>query len=249
MGRIAWKVGELARQTGISVRTLHHYDELGLLKPSRRTEAGYRLYTECDVGRLQRIVSLRSLGFSLEEIRHCLDSPDFSPRRVVNLHISALRERIEVQRRLCDRLEAIAMRLSSMEKVPVEEFVRTIEEIKMAERLERYYTPEQLEELDARRRELGAEGMRRAEQEWAELIENVRTEMQKGTDPSDERVQGYARRWMELVRSFTGGNPGIEKALNQMWHQETTIQSLDTAEMRRMMEYIMQANAASKQRP
>ncbi len=141
------------------------------------------------------------------------------------------------------------MRLSSTEEVPVEEFVHAIEEIKMAERLERYYTPEQLEELDARRRELGEEGMRRAEQEWAELIENVRTEMQKGTDPSDERVQGYARQWMGLVRSFTGGNPGIEKALNTMWHEETTIQGLETSQMRRMMEYIMRAHAAAELRP
>jgi len=71
----ALKVGELARRTGLTVRALHHYDEIGLLRPSLRTEAGHRLYSEGDVARLQRVLSLRQLGFSLEEVRDCLDRP------------------------------------------------------------------------------------------------------------------------------------------------------------------------------
>ena len=59
------KVGKLAKQTGVSIRTLHHYDEIGLLKPSHRTEAGHRLYTPGDIARLQQIKSLQHLGFSL----------------------------------------------------------------------------------------------------------------------------------------------------------------------------------------
>ena len=104
----ALKVGELARRTGLTVRTLHHYDEIGLLKPSLHTEAGYRLYTAGDVARLQQVLSLRQLGFSLEEIRDCLDRPGFSPLEVIRLHVARLREQIELQRRLCERLEALA---------------------------------------------------------------------------------------------------------------------------------------------
>ena len=78
----ALKVGELARRTGLTVRTLHHYDEIGLLRPSLHTEAGYRLYTPRDVARLQQVLSLRALGFSLEETRACLDGADFSPTRL-----------------------------------------------------------------------------------------------------------------------------------------------------------------------
>lgn len=74
----AMKVGELAKKTGVSVRTLHYYDEIGLLEPSCHTEAGYRLYTTSDIVRLQQIKSLQQLGFSLEEIRECLERPDFS---------------------------------------------------------------------------------------------------------------------------------------------------------------------------
>lgn len=68
-----WQIGDLAKQTGLSVRALRHYDELGLLRPSERSEAGYRLYAEADVRRLYRIVALRQLDFPLEEIASLLD--------------------------------------------------------------------------------------------------------------------------------------------------------------------------------
>src|SRR2546427_12173407 len=103
----ALKVGELAKRTGLTIRTLHHYDEIGLLKPSLHSESGHRLYTAGDVARLQQIVSLRQLGFSLEEVRGCLDGPGFSPLEVIRLHAARLRERIELQRQLCERVRAL----------------------------------------------------------------------------------------------------------------------------------------------
>src|SRR5437899_1165849 len=104
----ALKVGELARRTGLTIRTLHHYDDIGLLKPSLHTEAGHRLYAAGDVARLQQVLSLRQLGFSLEQVRDCLDRPGFSPLEVIGLHVARLREQIELQRKLCERLEAVA---------------------------------------------------------------------------------------------------------------------------------------------
>src|SRR5947208_6629094 len=101
----ALKVGELARRTGLTVRTLHHYDDIGLLKPSGHTEAGHRLYTAGDVARLQQVISLRHLGFSLEEVRACLDGPGFSPLEVIDLHRARLREQMDWQRQLAERLD------------------------------------------------------------------------------------------------------------------------------------------------
>src|SRR5579864_8327632 len=98
----ALKVGELARRTGLTIRTLHHYDAIGLVRPSLRTESGHRLYTAADVARLQQVLSLRQLGFSLEEVRACLGRPDFSPQRVVELHLARLREQIARQQQLCE---------------------------------------------------------------------------------------------------------------------------------------------------
>src|SRR3712207_3397407 len=213
----AWKVGELARQSGLSVRTLHYYDEIGLLSPSRRTDAGHRLYTAGDIVRLQQIKSLQHLGFTLREVRDCLDRPDFPLGRVIQLHLSRLKERIELQRRLCELLENVAARLGSEEGVSSAEFVNTVMEvIEMSERLNKYYTPEQLEYLEERGREVGEERIRQAEAEWAALMEQVRAEMEAGTDPSNERVQALARRWMGLVREFTGGDPGGGRSLEDL---------------------------------
>src|ERR1700730_3349752 len=130
------KVGELAKRTGLTIRTLHHYDEIGLLKPSLHTESGHRLYTAGDVARLQQVLSLRQLGFSLEEARDCLDRPGFSPLEVIGLHVARLREQIELQRRLCERLEAIAALFRTAGEVSADEFLQTIEVMTMIE-----YTP------------------------------------------------------------------------------------------------------------
>jgi DNA-binding transcriptional MerR regulator len=237
------KVGELARQTGLSVRTLHHYDALGLLAPSARTAAGHRLYAAADVARLQQVQSLKQLGFSLEEIRDCLDRPEFAPGRVVERHLARLREQIELQQRLCRRLEALAERFRAAGEIPVAEFLQTIEVMTM---LEKYYTPEQLEWLRQRGEQLGEERIRQVEAEWPELMAQVRAEMEKGTDPASESVQRLARRWRELVREFTGGNPGIEQSLSALYRQEPTVAGLDTQGMRPLMEYVSKALAAKR---
>jgi DNA-binding transcriptional MerR regulator len=233
-----WKVGELAERTGLTVRTLHHYDAIGLLKPSRRTRAGHRLYGEADVARLQQIQSLRRLGFGLEQIRGVLAGPEMEPARVVELHLARVREQIVSQQRLCDRLERIASQLRAAEGVSADDFLRTIEVMTM---FDRYYTPEQLHELSQRRAELGDARIREVETEWPKLMDEVRAEMEAGTDPADERVQALARRWQALIREFTGGNPGIERSLGSMYRQESSVAGMDMAAMRPIMEYIGRA--------
>src|SRR5437660_9196702 len=131
MRQPALKVGELARRTGLTVRTLHHYDEIGLLRPSLHTESGHRLYAEADVARLQRIVSLRQLGFSLEEVRDCLDAPGFAPLRVIELHLARLREQTALRQQLCGRLEALANRLRAAGEVSADEFIEVIDGMTM----------------------------------------------------------------------------------------------------------------------
>ncbi len=87
----AWKGGDLAERTGLSVHTLHHYDEVWLLPPSGRTDSGHRLYSVGDVLHLQQIRSLRALGFGLEQIREFLEKPDFSVREAIELHVLGLK--------------------------------------------------------------------------------------------------------------------------------------------------------------
>ncbi len=238
-----WKIGELARRTGLTVRTLHHYDEIGLLSPSYRTGSGHRLYTADDITRLQMIVSLRQLGLSLREVGDWLSRPDTSARGVIELHLARLREQIDAQQTLYRRLEAIAERLRTAEEVSAEDFLTMMEMIAM---YDKYYTEEQRQQLEERARQLGPEAIRAAEAEWPELIARVRAEMQKGTDPASETVQALARRWQELVQSFTGGDPGITQSLKTMYQQEPAARErtgLDPG----IFAYVNRAMAAAKE--
>lgn len=182
-----------------------------------------------------------------------MESRSFSPGRVIGLHIARLKERMELERRLCERLEAVAARLERPEgehdEISVEGFVETVMGVtEMSERIEKYYTPEQREQLERRRQEVGEERIQEVQAEWPELMEKVGAEMEAGTDPADERVQELARRWMALVREFTGGDAGIHRSLGNMWEGEETLTGIDTAHMREMMSYISRANAASERR-
>ncbi len=245
--KATWKVGDLARRTGLSVRTLRYYEELGLLSPSRRTAGGHRLYSAGDVVQLQRIKSLRALGLTLREVGSFLDGPEMPLERVIELQLGRLRERIELQRRLCDRLEAVAARLRAGVEVSSERFVDTVMEvIEMSEKFEKYYTPEQLRYLKQRREEVGEERIREVEAEWPRLMQEVRAEMEAGTDPSDERVQALAARWMGLVREFTGGDAGIHRSLHDLWQQEDNVYGIDARGSRELGAYVSQALASGE---
>ncbi|MEV7803128.1 MerR family transcriptional regulator [Microbispora sp. NPDC088329] len=98
---MGYSVGQVARFAGITVRTLHHYDEIGLLTPGERSAAGYRRYTEPDLERLQQVLFYRELGFSLEEIAAILDDPGADP-------MTHLRHQHELLRRRIGRLEEMA---------------------------------------------------------------------------------------------------------------------------------------------
>src|SRR5262249_22392030 len=160
-----WKVGELAARTGLTVRTLHHYDAIGLLSPSGRTDSvhgsGHRLYTSADVARLQQVVSLKQLGFSLEQVREYVGRGDYDPRHVVRMHLARVRGQAAELKRLEARLTALADALEKAEVVSADEFLSTIEEMTM---IEKYYTAEQMEYLRNRREQPGEAGEERIQQ-------------------------------------------------------------------------------------
>jgi DNA-binding transcriptional MerR regulator len=237
------RVGELAKRTGLTVRTLRYYDEIGLLSPPRLPGSDYRQYGESEIRRLQQIASLRQLGFSLDEIREILTRPETSVRQVIEMHLTRLNEQITLMEQLRWRLSAIDRGLKGNGSVTAEEFLDTLE---VMNRMEKYYTPEQLATLKARAEEIGDEHIREVEAEWPVLIAQVQAEYDAGTDPADPKVQALAQRWMELVREFTGGDPGITNSVNRMWQEETDIQGTETAPVRALMDYVGQAIKAGQ---
>jgi len=127
----AWKVGALARATGLTVRALHHYDSIGLLSPSLRTAAGHRLYTAGDVARLYRISLLRRLGFPLRQITSVLGDPEWQLAAAVRQHLRHTQERAAIAARLCTRLAGMAEELDRHDHPSAEQLFAALEEMAM----------------------------------------------------------------------------------------------------------------------
>lgn len=238
----ALKIGELAEATGISVRTLHWYEEIGLLRPARRTSAGHRLYSDTELLRLQQILSLRALGLSLDEIGALLAQPDATPLDAIERHLARAREELAEKERLIRRLEALSSALREAKRISTEELLHTIEVTVM---FEKYYSKEQLEKLAERRRALGEETIKAAEAEWPTLIEKMTAAMEANVDPADASLQPIADRWMELVNAFTGGDPGIRSSLEKMYKEEPAMQQR-TGVNPELMAYVGRVLAARK---
>jgi DNA-binding transcriptional MerR regulator len=211
------KIGELAERTGLTVRTLRHYDEIGLLQPSARTGAGHRLYSGEDVRRLYRIVALKHLGMPLAEISDLLDRAGADPRPIVRKHLERLEQLLALQGRLRDRLNVILDELEGTQQPSADDFIEALE---VMAQMDKYYTPEQLAQLEERRREMGDEAIQKSQQDWADLIAEAEAERAKGTDPSDPKVQAIAARWKALIEAFTGGDPGISSSLQKMYQDQ-----------------------------
>lgn len=210
---------EFAARAGVTVRTLHHYDRLGLLRPSRYTAAGYRLYSERDMARLQQIATLKFIGLPLKQIkevldRHTLDLP--ATLRLQRRIIEEKRRQMDMAMRAIERAESM---LVSTSEVDWEAFKQIIEVMNMQNDMEwmkKYYTEEQLADL-ARRG--SPEVLERAQRDWANLIKEVEAAL--GEDPASERAQALATRWSELIEQFTGGDPGIEENLRRLYADQS----------------------------
>ena len=126
-----WKVGALAGATGLTVRTLHHYDQIGLLRPSARLAGGHRLYDATDLARLYRIIRLRQLGFPLSQVAEVLAEPEWQLAPAIERHLAEARRRAAMTTRLAARLAAMAAELARHDDPSPEELFSTVEEMIM----------------------------------------------------------------------------------------------------------------------
>ena len=111
--------------------------------------------------------------------------------------------------------------------------------------IEKYYTPEQLEELKQRYEAVGPERVRQVEAEWPALMAEMRAALERGDDPASPAVQELARRWQGLIDEFTGGNPGIAQSLNRMYQQEPGVAAQHGGDPK-LFEYVGKALAAAQ---
>lgn len=199
-------VGELARRTGLTVRSLHHYHHIGLLHPSARSDAGYRLYTAEDVERLYRIIALRRLGLSLTDIGITLSNPETSLRALIDKQIEMLELTMARDRRLHQHLCGVRDALAAGQSPDPSQWIDTMELMTM---YEKHFSPEELKQLplyhnpDAR-------------SEWSALVSTVQAAIDRGAKPGDADVDVLAFRWMHMIARDTGDNPDFLMRLHAM---------------------------------
>jgi DNA-binding transcriptional MerR regulator len=240
---------QFAELAGVTVRTLHHYDRLGLLK-ARRTEAGYRMYRESDLERLEQIVALKFVGLPLKRIKTLLD------RDHLELAEALPRQRLvlEAKRKLIDRaIHAIRdaeRTIANGQRPDAAVLKKIIEVIEMqddAKWSEKYYSEEALEKL--KQREWTPEMQAETTKKWNDLFREVEASIEE--DPAGEKAQALAGRWGALIQGFTQGDPEVTKGLNNVWKNPSGLPAETQADMKPYMnpkvhEFIQKAFAAGK---
>lgn len=200
MGRF-YRVGEVATLTRISVRTLHHYDRIGLLRPEAHSDAGYRLYGEADLLRLQQVLTLRYLGFPLKRIGELLARPGFDLVASLGIQRQALRDRIAELERIEGAIGAMIERRTATGDWAWELVIEASGAVgdglaHGGDEMDRLYTPEQLERMARLYAAVPKEEMAAIEAGWTTLLAEVRAN--HDLDPTDPRAIALADRWDAL---------------------------------------------------
>lgn len=210
----AWKVGEVAELTGLTVRTLRYYDQIGLFSPSRQTASGHRQYTKEDLERLQPILSLKQLGLSLKEIQSTLNHEKKETAvSIIQAQIKRVQHEISVSQRLLEELETALLAARHHRARPVEDILNLLEAFKLNQN--KYFSEQQLTDMRKTYEKTDARQMARLEEEFKHLIEQIRQEQIKGMSPASPNVQKLARQWNEIVNSFSGNDSEIRKQAEQ----------------------------------
>ncbi len=201
-----WKVGELSKLTGLTIRTLHHYDEIGLLRPTFRTDTGHRLYTEEDIIKLQQIMSMKELDFSLEEIKDAFENPEYNPKEVIEMQLQKLDKEIKLKEQLKNQLQELWEVFHCWQKPNLEQFIRSIELIKAQKE---YFTQEQINRMKMHYDKLNNLEAHDIANSWSQIISSLQSEMEHGTSVDNPRVMELAERWKQGMDFFSGGDNGI----------------------------------------
>jgi DNA-binding transcriptional MerR regulator len=230
------KIGELGKHTGLTVRALHHYDAIGLLTPSARSDAGYRLYNRTDIARLHHVQALRKFGLSLAEIGAYLARPDLPLATVVARQIAMLTRQIDQANALRARLSDLHQQLAQGQEPELAEWLTTLELMTM---YDKYFSQDELKQLPLYN---AADAVKA---EWTALVESVRALMESGIGPDHPQAQALANQWMTMVVRDTAANPVLFAKLNTMHEQEPLIQD-QTGITPELMQFVIAASGQHK---
>lgn len=221
------KVGELARRTGLTVRTLHHYDEVGLLRPSDRSDAGYRLYSQADVQRLHGIQTMRQMGLALSDISDLLAGDGVAPERIIGQQIRALDQQIAQASELRGRLTMLRDGLMAGAEPNMGNW---LEALALMTTYGKYFSSAELKQIFT--------NWSLIEADWLVVKDLVRSAMDRQLPPDAPEVQALAYRWMALMLHWMGGDLDLLERWGHMFRTEPTTQGRHHAPPGEMIEYV-----------
>lgn len=232
-----YTTSQFAQKAAVTPRTLRFYDKVGLLSPSERTEAGHRLYSDEDLRNLQQILAFKFLGFSLDEIKVCLQThPERlqktlatqkammqEKRRQINAILQALEEaenslhsgQGEIETTILHVIQAMHM---GQNKAWINKYLSEEQQQKMAELSKQAYNQEAIQKIAEWGKNWTEEDQQRANQQWEAIFTELRRLVAVGADPTGPEGQALAQRQIELVSQFTRGDANVEAGLKQWWN-------------------------------
>lgn len=215
-----WYVKQLSKLTKVSVRTLHHYDQIGLLKPSIRLENGYRLYSETDLLKLQLIIALKFFGFTLSQIQRLLKN-----EAAILTHFQAqsrfLKEKAERLSEASKALERLVAETDLNKSIPWETVLELIEVYTMTQQLEKTWAGKVLSPDELKEYATFEQGLKTRftlteksafEQNWANLVNKIKNNLDK--DPMSDFGTSIGKECMELINGLYGKkHAGLRRAI------------------------------------
>lgn len=233
----------MARASGLTVRTLRHYDEIGLVSAGERTASGHRRYTEADLMRLYRVRALRGLGLSLEQIAAVLHGPAADNLTTLrDLLTEQLRELTAHAKRITRLRKEIGGLLAQLTNSTMPDPVRFMTALEMVSAAKAYFTEEQRDFLHH------SPSADTARTQTLALLKEIRQHQLDGTPVDDPRVQTLTRR-VDAIGTTFGGDERLIAAANRMWRDRRVeiSRSLDLPvpdEAPDIVDYLQQARQA-----
>lgn len=228
------KIGDLATRTGLTVRILHHYDKIGLLTPSARSEADYRLYDRSDIARLYRIQALRRLNLSLAEVAQLIDGAGAELASVIDQQILGLEHQIAQSIALRDQLQELSRCVASDAEPNLDFWLSTLEMLSV---LDKYFSKEEAAIL---LKEMGNQRDGKMEKTMLPIIQSVRTLMDAGVAVTDLRAQDLSKQWMQTMNQAMP-DPRLLNNFSLMHKNEASLQSFSGIDGA-MMDYVTRAS-------
>ncbi|MFE1327340.1 MerR family transcriptional regulator [Streptomyces sp. NPDC058735] len=236
---MSYSVGQVAGYAGVTVRTLHHYDDIGLLVPSERSHAGHRRYGDADLDRLQQILFHRELGFPLDEVAALLDDPEADLRAHLRRRHELLTARIEKLRKMAEAVEhAMEARKMGLNLTPEEKFEVFGDN-----------DPEQYAESQRRTARYTKEDWQRIQAEAADWGERYAALVAAGEEPAGEAATALAEEHRQHVCAhFYACSYELHRCLGEMYVSDERFKAFYDGIRPGLAEHLKEAIAANAAR-